>query len=197
MSRNITANIERYFSAKAAQRDKEQSASSSIVNVNNKRPMTVTPAGQGSPTQPVAPSTKPLKRDSRLGKYFEYDLSKMVNTKGGFLANENGEGEEDIRRKELEKGREKQRKQHNSEIRTFVSSVRLCMIMTSYLSAMYLDANRNPHCRECNSMDIDQTFMKVFKVMVCKACQNEKPEKYSLLTKTECKEVSLLKTYVN
>ena len=39
-------------------------------------------------------------------------------------------------------------------------------------------------------MDIDPTYMKVFKCLVCKTCQNEHPEKYSLLTKTECKEVS-------
>jgi DNA-repair protein complementing XP-A cells len=81
------------------------------VNANSKRPL-VTPAGKGSPTQPV-----PLKRDSRLGTYFEYDLSKMVNTKGGFLFKENGEADEEVRRKEREKEREKQRTQHNLEIR--------------------------------------------------------------------------------
>ena len=41
-------------------------------------------------------------------------------------------------------------------------------------------------------MDIDQTYRKVFGCLVCKRCQNEKPEKYSLLTKTECKEVLFL-----
>jgi DNA-repair protein complementing XP-A cells len=30
---------------------------------------------------------------------------------------------------------------------------------------------------------------QVFGVLVCKRCKNERPEKYSLLTKTECKEV--------
>ena len=38
-------------------------------------------------------------------------------------------------------------------------------------------------------MDIDQQFRKVFRCFVCNKCQNEKPERYSLLTKTECKEV--------
>lgn len=41
-------------------------------------------------------------------------------------------------------------------------------------------------------MDIDPTFRKVFGCLVCNKCKNEKPEKYSLLTKTECKEVSLI-----
>ena len=40
-------------------------------------------------------------------------------------------------------------------------------------------------------MDIDQQFRKVFRCLVCNKCKNEKPERYSLLTKTECKEVSL------
>lgn len=102
--------------AKAAQRQKEQEASSSsYVNSNNKRSLTVTPAGQGSPTAPVAPPLRPLKRDSRLGTYVEYDLSKMVNSKGGFLMDDGKKVDEDMLRKELE--REKQRKQHNLDMR--------------------------------------------------------------------------------
>ena len=38
-------------------------------------------------------------------------------------------------------------------------------------------------------MVIDQQFRKVFRCLVCNKCKNEKPERYSLLTKTECKEV--------
>ena len=57
---------------------------------------------------------------------------------------------------------------------------------------MYLDSTLNPKCNECQSMDIDQTFQKVFGCLVCKKCQNAKPEKYGLLTKTECKEASLV-----
>ena len=57
-----------HLAAKAAQRQKEQAASSSSsVNPNNKRPLSVTPAGQHSPTGPVASSSKPLQRDTRLG----------------------------------------------------------------------------------------------------------------------------------
>ena len=57
-------------------------------------------------------------------------------------------------------------------------------------SAVSLDPSKNPKCEECGSMDIQQLFRKVFRRNVCKKCENEKPEKYSLLTKTECKEVS-------
>ena len=59
-------------------------------------------------------------------------------------------------------------------------------------SAIYLDPKLNPRCQECNTMDIDQTFKKVFGCLVCNRCKNEKPERYSLLTKTECKEDYLL-----
>ena len=52
-----------------------------------------------------------------------------------------------------------------------------------------LDPKLNPRCNECSSMDIDHTYKKVFGCLVCNKCKNEKPEKYSLLTKTECKEV--------
>lgn len=41
-------------------------------------------------------------------------------------------------------------------------------------------------------MDIDPTYKNVFNCLVCNACKNAKPERYSLLTKTECKEDYLL-----
>jgi DNA-repair protein complementing XP-A cells len=41
-------------------------------------------------------------------------------------------------------------------------------------------------------MEIDVQMMRVFRCLVCKRCENEKPEIYSLLTKTECKEDYLL-----
>ncbi|KAF8058267.1 hypothetical protein FPV67DRAFT_1565744 [Lyophyllum atratum] len=157
--------------AKANQREKEQEASTStIANANNKRPIGVTPAVSHSPTAPSG--SKPLRRDSRLGKYFEYDLSKMVNSKGGFLLEDGNEIDEEVRRKEQE--RERQRARQNLD------------------PPMHLDPALNPKCKECQSMDLDQTFKKVFGCLVCKKCQNEKPEKYSLLTKTECKEVRAL-----
>ncbi|KAI0762648.1 thioesterase-like superfamily-domain-containing protein [Fomes fomentarius] len=157
--------------AKARQREREeQTSSSTFTNANGKRPLGVVPAASTSPTAPKPPAK--LKRDSRLGKYFEYDLSKMVNTKGGFLVEDGKEVDEELRAKEKE--RERQRAVQNLE------------------PAMYLDPKLNPRCNECNSLDIDQTFRKVFRCLVCNKCKNEKPEKYSLLTKTECKEDYLL-----
>jgi DNA-repair protein complementing XP-A cells len=58
-----------------------------------------------------------MKRDNRLGTYFEYDLSKMVNSKGGFLVEDGKEIDEDLRRKEKE--RERQRAMQNLDPRQF------------------------------------------------------------------------------
>ncbi|KAG1866314.1 hypothetical protein C8R48DRAFT_600630 [Suillus tomentosus] len=154
--------------AKARQRQREQEAGpSSTPNPNQKRPLEVIPAVSTSPTAP-----KPLKRDSRLGKYFDYDLSKMVNSKGGFLVEDGKEVDEDLRAKERE--RERQRAKQNLE------------------PPMYLDPSLNPKCRECQSIDIDYTYKKIFGCLVCNKCKDEYPEKYSLLTKTECKADYLL-----
>ncbi|KAK7463868.1 DNA repair protein rad14 [Stygiomarasmius scandens] len=157
--------------AKSLQREREEETSSSnALNINNKRPIGVTPATSNSPTAPGKQSR--LQRDSRLGTYFEYDLSKMANSKGGFLVQEAPEVDEATRRKEQE--RERQR------------------AMQSLEPAIYLDPDRNPKCFECGTVDINHVYRKVFGALVCKRCENDKPEKYSLLTKTECKEDYLL-----
>ncbi|KAI6136848.1 hypothetical protein F5141DRAFT_1185713 [Pisolithus sp. B1] len=156
--------------AKARQRQKEHLESSSEPNANQKRPLEVTPATSKSPTRPE--SSKPLKRDSRLGSYFEYDLSKMVNSKGGFLVEDGKEADEDMRAKERQ--RERERAMQNVE------------------PPIYLDPALNAKCRDCQTIDIDYTFRKVFGCLVCNTCKEKYPEKYSLLTKTECKEDYLL-----
>lgn len=56
--------------------------------------------------------------------------------------------------------------------------------------AVYLDSNLNPKCRECGSVSVDHVYKTIFGCLVCTKCKDEHPEKYSLLTKTECKEVS-------
>lgn len=95
--------------AKAKQRQREQEASNSssaLPNANNKRPIGVIPTNSNSPTGPKTPAK--LKRDTRLiGKYFDYDLSKMINSKGGFLVEDGREVDEDARIKERERERER------------------------------------------------------------------------------------------
>lgn len=190
--------------AKARQRElrEKQDASaepSTSTNTNNKRPLEVTSALSKSPTGPHKRSYEnkegeaeaPLKRNSRLSNYYEYDLSKMVNSKGGFLVDEHGgngrEIDEDTRR--LEQRREKERIEKNAEPRES-NSVSLRYTSALILASVRdLDPSLNPKCRECNSMDVDHVFRVTFRCSVCNGCKNTYPEKYSLLTKTECKEV--------
>jgi DNA-repair protein complementing XP-A cells len=47
-------------------------------------------------------------------------------------------------------------------------------------------------CRECGSLEIDWVWEEVFGCCVCSQCKEKFPEKYSLLTKTECKDDYLL-----
>lgn len=103
--------------AKAKQRERKRanavaSSSSEATNASGKRPLGVTPATSTSPTAP-APKERPLRRDARLGKYFDYDLSKMVNLKGGFLVEDEKESNEE--RLAKERGRERERAKKNIE----------------------------------------------------------------------------------
>ncbi|ORX38216.1 XPA protein C-terminus-domain-containing protein [Kockovaella imperatae] len=117
---------------------------------------------------------EPLKRNPGLGKYFEYDLSKLHNSRGGFLTEDDAD---DGRIKSvIEMAREKERQRQ--------------MIMEGEEPAIFADTS--PRCRECRSLEIDNQFQKVFSINVCKSCKEKFPEKYSLLTKTECKEDYLL-----
>ncbi|KLT45064.1 DNA repair protein [Cutaneotrichosporon oleaginosum] len=122
----------------------------------------------------AASSAAPLRRDPKLGKYFEYDLSKLHNSRGGFLTEEDLEG--DRIRSVVEVARQKEREKQ--------------MMREGEEPPIFPDSS--PRCDECKSLEIDQSFVKVFDVRVCKNCKEKYPEKYSLLTKTECKEDYLL-----
>ncbi len=52
--------------------------------------------------------------------------------------------------------------------------------------------DKRKKCRECGSLEIDFVWEEVFKCAVCNKCKEKYPDKYSLLTKTECKEDYLI-----
>lgn len=58
----------------------------------------------------------------------------------------------------------------------------------SHPAAPPVDLENAVKCYECNTIEIDQQMWDVFKCRVCRRCSKKKPEKYALLTKTECKE---------
>ena len=140
-----------------AEEGASQSTSSHKTNVNNKRPMVSSSSsgsirasssqvvdnrhdGKGKGVEKEAgPSTatssgdankrevRPLRRDARLGKYFDYDLSKMVNSKGGFLVDDAEEASiEDLRTRERE--RERERAMQNLDPRKFFFLLLVCFL---------------------------------------------------------------------
>lgn len=54
------------------------------------------------------------------------------------------------------------------------------------------DKEERKKCRECGSLEIDWVWEETFGCAVCGACKEKYPEKYSLLTKTECREDYLI-----
>jgi len=106
--------------------------------------------------------------------YIEYDFSKMKDSKGGFMV------DEDEGRKEESEAILKRRELLQQLKKPFFDP------------APSLNPDENPKCFECGSMELDFLFLKTFNTRVCYKCKEKFPEKYSLLTKTECKEDYLL-----
>jgi len=105
------------------------------------------------------------KNRKRKIKYCDYNLSEIVDTKGGFL----------IEKTEEEYNKEKEKEKKIKQPRP-----------------INLELDKNPKCQECDSLDIDYDYFDNFNVSVCRNCRTKMTEKYSLLTKTECKEDYLL-----
>lgn len=133
----------------------------------------------------VAPVTdrdrKRFKMDQRPSiqkkDYIEFDFSTMKDSRGGFLDEKEKfglQGEEEEPQSLLE-WKEKQKQQH------IVKDL-----------APPIDLENAPKCFECNSLEIDPNMFTNFKVRVCRRCIKENQDKYSLLTKTECREDYLL-----
>lgn len=113
----------------------------------------------------------------RAKDYIEYDFSTMKDTRGGFLdqAEPTGFGKPDDEPLSLQEWKEKQKRDQ------VVKEL-----------APPLDLDNAPKCLECSSIDVDPNILTNFAVPVCRRCKKEHPEKYSLLTKTECREDYLL-----
>ncbi|KAJ3287636.1 hypothetical protein HK104_008502 [Borealophlyctis nickersoniae] len=97
--------------------------------------------------------------------YCEYNFSTMKDTKGGFIVEEQVEPEA--------------KKPKNDEKRVFDPPIDL-------------DPDTDLKCEACKSPDLDMNYVKYFAVFVCRACKDAVPDKYSLLTKTECRQDYML-----
>lgn len=109
--------------------------------------------------------------------YIEYDFSTMKDSRGGFLDEKDNFGLKGVEEEpqSLQEWKERQKQEH------LVKDL-----------APPLDLANAPKCFECNSLEIDPNMFTNFKVRVCRRCIKENQDKYSLLTKTECREDYLL-----
>ncbi|ORY99263.1 DNA repair protein RAD14 [Syncephalastrum racemosum] len=107
------------------------------------------------------------RRKARWQKYYDYDLSTIEDSKGGFLVEET---KSDQKLKELQEN--------------------VTRIMP--MIPLAADPNDQPKCRDCKSLDVDPAFYQIFHLSVCPKCKEKFPERYSLITKTEAKEDYLL-----
>lgn len=105
----------------------------------------------------------------KKNEYIEYDFSTMKDTHGGFIDTEN----------EQSPGSGKMEPEAKLQVVKELPPP--------------LDISRAPKCFECGSLEIDRNLYDNFNhVRVCRACKRKMPDKYSLLTKTECREDYLL-----
>ncbi|RKP11232.1 XPA protein C-terminus-domain-containing protein [Piptocephalis cylindrospora] len=126
-------------------------------------------SGQASGPSGTSTQTTPRRKKP---KYVEYDLSTLQDSRGGFLLPEEAEqagGEGD------------RRDRPTRDLPRPLPTL-----------ALSLNPEENPKCRECESTDLDVQYYTTFAVSVCHRCRKEVADKYSLLTKTECKEDYLL-----
>ena len=151
---------------------------SSQINTNTTTPTTT--------TENTQPQRKKLKPSIRTKDYIEYDFSTMENLNGGYINAKDNRNNSDYdyesslspsssnkHAKSIEQWKEEQRQRR------------------------FLYENQPPpehisqaqRCVECKvNIEMDPVLHDVFKLNVCKTCAKEHTEKYSLLTKTECKE---------
>ncbi|KOS17656.1 DNA repair protein rad14 [Escovopsis weberi] len=137
-----------------------------------------------------------------FAKYVDYNMSSMTDTKGGFLSTEDdphnyalggggggpgGAGQADGEQRP--KGMTLQEWERQRAMRNLR---RLKAGPFEPGLSVLDDREKRKKCRECGGLEIDWVWEEVFHVCVCSRCKEQMPDKYSLLTKTECKEDYLL-----
>ncbi|KAK0723282.1 XPA protein C-terminus-domain-containing protein [Lasiosphaeria miniovina] len=136
----------------------------------------------------------------KFTKYVDYNFSTMTDTKGGFLSTE-----DDPWNKSMSAGASSQPGQPEAEQKpahmTAAEWERMQLIKKLQRNkagpfepgiSVLADEKTRKRCRECRSVEIDFVWEEVFGCAVCNTCKEKYPEKYSLLTKTECREDYLL-----
>jgi DNA-repair protein complementing XP-A cells len=136
-------------------------------------------------------SIKPARNFTR---YVDYDFSKMTDTKGGFLTQEDDPFNKALH---VSDGKEEQKPanmtQKEWERHQLLQSLRRNREGPFEPGLSVLDDKaKQKTCRECGSLEIDWKWEEELRCRICHSCKEKYPERYSLLTKTEAKEDYLL-----
>ncbi|KAI8634466.1 XPA protein C-terminus-domain-containing protein [Xylariaceae sp. FL1651] len=143
----------------------------------------------------------------KFTKFVDYDFGKMTDTKGGFLSAEDDPwnkamsgsvstgtaGANGAGGPEGAEGRPKDMTVQEWERLQLLKKLRRQKAgpFEPGLS-MLTEEKERKKCRECGNLEIDFVWEEVFGCAICGVCKEKYPEKYSLLTKTECREDYLL-----
>lgn len=131
----------------------------------------------------------------KFRKYVDHDFSKMTDTKGGFLTAEDDRWNKALHSNKDSDGKDK-KPEHMTlkewERHQLLKSLRQRKEAGFEPSLEFGAAKKDRKCRECGSMEVDWTWLEVFKCGVCGGCKEKFPERYSLLTKTEAKDDYLI-----
>jgi DNA-repair protein complementing XP-A cells len=128
-------------------------------------------------------------------QFIEYDLSRMTDTKGGFLSAQDDPHNRVLHAPESRK-RDEEPKPAGMSVEEWERIQLLRKLRANQEPALSVLINEKEKkaksCRECGSLEVDFKWLETFGCAVCKACRDKMPEKYSLLTKTEAREDYLL-----
>ncbi|KAH0534147.1 hypothetical protein FGG08_007256 [Glutinoglossum americanum] len=142
--------------------------------------------GSARPRDGIRPAQK-------FTKYVEYDFSKMTDTKGGFLT-----AEDDPHNKALHASKPGEEKPAHMTLKEWERHQLMRSLRDQKAGpfepglSVLKDQKAQKVCYECGSLEIDWKWEDVFGCRVCNTCKEKRPEKYSLLTKTEAREDYLL-----
>lgn len=142
---------------------------------------------------------RPISR--KFTRYVDYNFSAMTDTKGGFLSTEDDPWNKSMSTGATSKTPAASGAEQKPAHMTAAEWERLQLIRTLQRNkagpyepslSVLADEKTRKRCRECRSVEIDFVWEEVFGCAVCNTCKEKYPEKYSLLTKTECKDDYLL-----
>ncbi|KAK7413936.1 DNA repair protein rad14 [Neonectria punicea] len=138
-----------------------------------------------------------LRPAKKFTKFVDYDMSAMTDTKGGFLTTEDDPNNFALGGKKPGQPDEPQRPKHMSvqeweRMQLIKNLKRLKAGPFEPGLSVLEDEEKRKKCRDCGGLEIDFVWEEVFHLCVCNKCKEKFPEKYSLLTKTECKDDYLL-----